>query len=84
MNQIMLISLTAALSSKLFRVVSVRDFQTNFVVFIESVTLEGGHSDSGLESVFEVNEAEEVLAVVVGSLRNETYALESGERTENI
>lgn len=53
-------------------------------MFVEAVALQGVECDGGLQYIFEVNEAEQVLSPAHGSLFDESDALEAGVGTEDV
>ncbi len=60
------------------------EFQTLVVLPVEAVALQGTQRHCRLYLVLEVHEAEEVLAAVLGSLRDQSRAQEAGERSEHV
>ena len=67
-----------------FKIFGEGDLEAVLIVFVEAIVLEGIEGDGGLEDVFKVDEAEEVLPAAHGGLLNQPDALEPGEGTKDI
>jgi hypothetical protein len=66
------------------RLIGIRDFESDFIMFVEPVTLEGVHANGGLQVVFKVNETQQVLSALGSGFADQPDLLEPGIRSENV
>lgn len=64
--------------------ICVGDLETDLVVLVKTVTLEGVHRNSRLQIIFKVNKTQQILPPSGGRLPNQPNLLETGIRPKNI
>ena len=64
--------------------ICVWDLQSQLIMFVETITLEGIHANCGLQIVLKINETQQILSPCGSRFTDQPDLLESWVRTENV